>query len=133
MTTFCAASLMNCLAGSVHMAGTVRTQRMSHSSKSYPCNFICSTACFLRYEIPCAKTSLAGNSFPPASAILVSLERFYEYKKRRFANETSFMMKYIFFFNYLKSTIYQQHSTSPNFGSNERHMVKTKRLCKGLN
>lgn len=93
--TFCAASLMNCFAGSDHIAGTVNTQRISHSSISNPCCLMLSNACCLRYEIPCPNTTLAGNSFPPASAILVSRERFCKNSKIAVQFAPSQFRKYV--------------------------------------
>ena len=49
LITFWAASLMNCLAPSLQIAGTVMTQWTSISSRSITCELIVSIACSFRY------------------------------------------------------------------------------------
>ena len=71
VNTLSAASLMNCFAGSSHMAGTVRTHCISPLSNVVPRVFRVSSKCFLRCAMDLENTSIAGSSFPKMSFIFV--------------------------------------------------------------
>lgn len=74
--TFIAASLINCLAASDHIAGTVSVQSISCSSRSVLLSRVCSISFSLRNFITIVNTVIADISFPSMSFNFVSRDSF---------------------------------------------------------